>query len=782
MKKSNLLVLVYVLLLASVRLCAGYEVDLDDFALVSKRELQKQQVIARKLARSMKRQEHQQKVAKAVEGNQLKKIQNELKKEREKHRKQQEEEAERLKRIQYEVQKAENERLKGIKKQEKSQLLAMDKQQKSEEQREKRQQKTVKAAESDQLKKIQDELKKERQRDSRQQAAEAAQLKRAQLEAQEAEKKQLVEIKKQEKSQLLAMNMQQKAEEQRERRQQKAAKDAEADQLKKIQYELKKEGHRERNQQELEAAQLRRTQYEAQQAEKKQLGEIKKQEKAQLLVMNMQQRAEERKLGKMQHDAEKAERRESWEIKRSKVRGKRAEHAHQRDQEDPRWAFLYKVPSWDFPAIPFRKSDLASVTVHYQYAGKAYSSSDHTQDISKLVFGEPNIRVQDVLLVSKLLREGKVQPYASGGDTTDFYLYRLANEEFSFDGEMEEWRGSIDVARHLTRELSIGFQIPFASRRHELNLQTKLTPAAKTLLSGNAGNFPTKYNHSFQAFLEDILQDKEISLHPKNTNSGIGDITVFVNWDIPTKHVEKFMFGVKLLMPTARDRDIHKLWDAELGNGGFTELSPYCAFVYAHNKFFNPHFYGQITYAVPAYVDRRVPRVRNYDGSRPVAHLSDRSLVEELPDLEGIAFANRVRTVSTGAAAPAPQTKSFNEVDTTVRRFATQTLRIKLHPGPEINLRIGNMLEKVFVKKMFADFYYNLYAKGKTHSGAKLDTSKWDATVLKRNSYKVAHTLGVNLSYQFDKNVRTELGFKHIFIGRNVPELWEINGAARLDF
>ena len=143
-------------------------------------------------------------------------------------------------------------------------------------------------------------------------------------------------------------------------------------------------------------------------------------------------------------------------------------------------------------------------------------------------------------------------------------------------------------------------------------------------------------------------------------------------------------------------------------------------------------------------------------------------------------MANRVETVDIGV--PLKSLSFSSVVDTTFRRFATETLRIKIHPGPSFNARIGNMFERFISNKGFLDVYYDLYAKGKKHVGAKLDTSKWDATILKQNSYKMEHKLGLNFAYQFDKHVRFELGGKYTFMGRNVAEIWEANTAIRADF
>jgi len=485
---------------------------------------------------------------------------------------------------------------------------------------------------------------------------------------------------------------------------------------------------------------------------------------------------------KLKCDAAKAERDAKKAAHKAERDARKAKFRAERDKDEPKkvtpsptkYAYLYKEPTWPFESLPYKEKDLVSVSAQFQYAKKAYNSSNHSEDITKLNFGQAPITIQNILLVSKLLKNGEVQP-VSATLTPNYYLTYLADEEISFKGEMNEWRASLDMARHLTKNISVGFEIPFVSRYQKTDMQTNLSNANKTHIAAGDGDFPTIYNHSFEAFVKDIMYQKEIYYGPKTTVNGIGDVSAFFNYTIKTKHLESLNVGVKLLFPTSRSRDVHKLWDPELGNGGFTEVSPYFSMLYSNCSYFNPHFFAQGIYGIPSKVDRRVAKIRTFDGEGASTILSD--ITNQ--DLEDIPFSAQVKTISSGVPG---KTIPFNRSDSLIKNFSDQAIRIKMQPGAALNLRVGNIFEKFITKKGFLDIFYDLYARGKDHVSSGLNSDDWDASKVVDNTYQIAHKICLNIQHQFDKRCRFEIGGKYTFAGRNVPMIYEADAAFKLDF
>ena len=504
-------------------------------------------------------------------------------------------------------------------------------------------------------------------------------------------------------------------------------------------------------------------------AEKKR---IKAQEKLEAEKIRAAEKAAGREQRKLRKDREKAEKAIKID-ERERLEKLRKEE----DKRTGRWDFIYKTPAWEFCATPYEQTDLADLRSWLKYENESFSSSGHTQDMSNLPFGESTIRVQDILLTSKLLADGKMRP-VDNSTLADYYLYYLRNEEISFKGEVLEVLASFNFARHMfNKDLSVGFQIPFASRRHELNMRTNLTAANATRIEASGTTFPSEYNQSFNAFIEDILSEKQIgysTTSPKTTENGLSDITVFMNLEIKSKHVERLMVGLNILCPTARDRNIHKLWDPELGNGGFFEVAPYIALLYSHSNWFNPHLFVKATYDLPAKVDRRVPRYRSFDGSDAGGTTLSNITGQDLDD---IVFSDKVETKPNGTTSI-----DWASDDTTIRGFSTQTDRIRLHPGGEFNFRIGNMFDGFIDRRGTLDVFYDLWAKGKDYSGATINTNMWSPSVVTKNSFRVHHKIGLNMSYQFDKHFRSQLGGLYTFAGRNVPMTYQLITDLSMDF
>jgi len=441
--------------------------------------------------------------------------------------------------------------------------------------------------------------------------------------------------------------------------------------------------------------------------------------------------------------------------------GKKRSH-NRKNRQPKEQQPVYKVPSWPLCAEPFDDKDKIEINMRYQNAGNSFSSGGHTQDITKLVFGEPAMYVRDILLVSKLVEQNQVLDYSSGnGLGTGGYLGEAAKQLLCFDGSIDDFQISFGYVRHfMDNDISLGLELPFHIRKHNL----KLTTTSCSLMRYNEA-FQAKYGDCFKEFVKDILCNKNSVLTEGDTEAGIGDISVFVNFELKSRHFERMLLGAKVLFPTAKERNVHKLWDPELGNGGFTELTAFGAILFATNAYFNPHAFVQVVYCLPADATRRISSWKQY--TEPAG-----GAIHELGNL--LAMGELVRTI--------PGTTDFTMLDATFRRFSTETQRVRMRKGAEINLRVGNMFEKFISDRGFFDIFYDIRLKDRDYINTRNLDCSFYPEILKQNTYQVEHRFGANFSYQFDNHVRAMLGGMYSFAGHNVPKTIEFNGALSVEF
>jgi len=160
----------------------------------------------------------------------------------------------------------------------------------------------------------------------------------------------------------------------------------------------------------------------------------------------------------------------------------------------------------------------------------------------------------------------------------------------------------------------------------------------------------------------------------------------------------------------------------------------------------------------------RVPKIVTHDGAdpAPAGHVS------------GIAHGSMVSYVANCA---------FTEYDTQIPHFADNVKSVKIQPGPEAEMRIGNICEKIIFRRDFLDIYYNFRAKWKDDiDGNVLSSSEWALDLLNDNTYQLEHKIGMDYSYQFDSKTRMNIGWNWIFAGRNVPADFEARFVMGVEF
>lgn len=427
--------------------------------------------------------------------------------------------------------------------------------------------------------------------------------------------------------------------------------------------------------------------------------------------------------------------------------------------------YLYKVPMWPRQARFFLKKDQVGLDVRFKFATQAESSSGATQDISNLVFRECPIRVKDILLGSKLIDLGVAEPTTSKYNFLDI----LKDQTLSFDASMNSQEFVFSYVRHFLKgDVALGIEVPLVRKRHDLELTSCLSPRLNEELESQSPGFFTTYPNGLIDFFKDILSKKNICFNEKDTEIGLGDISVFFNYEIPFKMFERCVVGVRGVFPTSRRRDIYKLWDPELGNGGFTELAAFGALLYKQSRWLNPHIFSQLTYAFPSTTFRRVPKIVSKDDIESISNAQ----VKFGEDF--LLYGNGLKYVS---SAP-----DFSQLDTCVRHFADCAYKAKINRGGNFFVRIGNMIERVFTERLFLDLYYDFYAKWKDYIGFRKCDLSYDSSLLTDNTHEIFHRIGTNLSWQPDNSWRFHLGGMYTLAGKNTLRLFEINGAVSLQF
>ncbi len=458
------------------------------------------------------------------------------------------------------------------------------------------------------------------------------------------------------------------------------------------------------------------------------------------------------------HDSKKTAKKKAY-----KKRGEKFEVDFLKDD-----FFIYKLPKWPFYSLVYESRGILQVDLIFDFVTQSYSSSGGIQDLSKLVFGQKDMTISDILLVSKLLYENKVNP-AGGVDLNKLYFYILADQSLVFDASMNKQTVSINYARHFARgDISWGFQIPIVRRENKIRLSSDIDNNKKAKLCGatqgvNSGPDFYKIHDNLEGFLSDILGKKGLEFNKEDIEIGLGDLSTFINFEIDWEKCERLVTGFNFIFPSAKDRDTNKLWDPELGGDGFIQMALFGSILFGNSRAFNPHIFVQVSVEFPKSVKRRVPKLISYDSVTPaIGTPTTKKLIYGEYALYKDAFTD--------------------EPDTQVRRFGDHAKKIKMYPSPDFFIRVGNIFERFLFKQSFLDIFYDFLIKGKDYLKKKSDSEEYYKTVLTQNSSKIAHTLGLNYSHQFDEHFRLNFGGRFTFAGRNVERLFQLNLSLNAEF
>lgn len=444
--------------------------------------------------------------------------------------------------------------------------------------------------------------------------------------------------------------------------------------------------------------------------------------------------------------------------------------------------FIYKTPAWPFYTYPFMQKNIFQTNFDFDFATQSFGQGGEKQDLSVLLLGKNNIKLQDIFLAARLINQDKIfwQPAPQAQPVVYYnplhYYYILANQELDFDASYDKQSLDLNLARHFHQgDITVGLQLPFVRRHNSIKLTSDISaqdlqtlhdatyapaqicPADPLALPGP--DFMERYG-SLESFLKDILDAKGITFNSSDTEIGIGDLSLFLNTEFNWREAERVFAGVNFIMPTAKKIDTTKFWDPELGNGGFYYLEFFGSVLFSENRWFNPHLFVSALFGLPAKVNRRVPEYISYNGVTPADGMPINDLVLSPKQQIYARGANGVFT---------------NEPDSTVRLFADTVQKVKITHRPEFLFRIGNMFERFISRKGFFDIYYDFSFRAKDYISHDIDLERYNVSVLTDNTWFLSNKIGAAYNYQLDDHFRFNLGFQYTFAGVNVEELFKLN-------
>ncbi len=450
--------------------------------------------------------------------------------------------------------------------------------------------------------------------------------------------------------------------------------------------------------------------------------------------------------------------------------------------------FIYKVPELPFYSQPFMQKDIFQVDLSFDWVDNSFYSGGESQDLSNLLFRQNDLTLKDILLVSRMMKENKVvwRVDQAGDPGSEYnkthYFYILADQPMIFDASYNKQRVDLNFAHHFWEgKLAVGFQLPIVRQQNKIRLASDINSADKETLrqayykpteicpnfAGNPTppNFFERYG-TLESFLIDILDKKGISFNKKDSEVGFGDFSLFFNFELEWKEAERVFTGVNFIIPTAKSRDTSKLWDPEVGNGGFYYIEPFVSVLFSENRWFNPHTFLSFTIGLPARVNRRVPKLISYDGIDPASG-------QKATDL--MIYGNEVYVRGNNGIFT-------DELDAKAKRFGDIAQKVNIIPGPKMSFRIGNICERFFSRRAFFDYYYDFGAKWKDYTRGSLNSNEYKQSVITDNSWYFDHKIGGSYVYQIDEHFRFNLGLLYAFAGRNVEELFRLNLGLSVEF
>jgi hypothetical protein len=452
--------------------------------------------------------------------------------------------------------------------------------------------------------------------------------------------------------------------------------------------------------------------------------------------------------------------------------------------KDVKKELWYTQAAWPFEARNFLKNDYLEVDFSASFADKAFFGTDRTT-LSPYIFGKKTVEIQDFLLISRLLINNQILIPGSDTERSIAQAYKVyGKQEIECQPSFNSQIITINYARHwLDGQISTGIQIPIVRKSHHLKFSVPRNDqleAAFFALTTEAKDAFLKENYAgVEMFVTNILKQKDITIRDHNDVIGYGDVTLFFNAHYDFAYCQESNVGLKLTLPLAKTRKLNTIWAPDLGNGGFAALTGFCAFQW-HGKhaLLNPHIHSELTYYMMGSVDRRVPRIKDYQKVHPGPIDAPRYDSES-----GSANKGFMDTyILYGRHVAFDGTKAFTESDSIVKELADKTTRIYMRPGVEWRTRIGNLFNNIIVKNLSCNIFYDVMIKASDSIGFYAAADSWDRDMLTKNTNQHAHRIGSTIHYQFDDMYRLNAGFEHLFAGKNIMQMTDFFVSFNVEF
>ncbi len=442
----------------------------------------------------------------------------------------------------------------------------------------------------------------------------------------------------------------------------------------------------------------------------------------------------------------------------------------------------YSQAAWPFEARNFLKNDYFEVDFSASFADKAFFGTDRTT-LTPYIFGKKTVEIQDFLLISRLLINKQVIDPTLVSIAQAYKLY--GKQEIECQPSFNSQTITINYARHwLDGQLSTGIQIPIVRKSHHLKFSVprndQLEAAFFALDENDARTAFLKENYAgVEMFVTNILKQKDIAVRDHNDVIGYGDVTLFLNAHYDFAYCQESNLGLKLMLPLAKTRKLNTIWAPDLGNGGFAALTGFCAFQW-HGKhaLLNPHIHSELTYYMMGSIDRRVPRIKDYQKVSP-------GPIDAPRYNSASATANKGPMdtyILYGRHAEFDGTKAFTESDSIVKELADKTTRVYMRPGVEWRTRVGNLFNNIIVKNLSCNIFYDVMIKASDSIGFYAAADSWDRDLLTQNTNQHAHRIGSTIHYQFDDMYRLNAGFEHLFAGKNIMQTTDFFVSFNVEF
>jgi len=431
------------------------------------------------------------------------------------------------------------------------------------------------------------------------------------------------------------------------------------------------------------------------------------------------------------------------------------------DYQNGRYADLYKSPAWPTQCTFSDDKAVIDLSLTYNHATDAYNNDGKRTDVSRLEFGYDPIRLEDISLAYKLAKEGKVDLLAASTVLDVITGLDRKNLLMAVNGKVDSYNTSLTLARYIwNNNVLVGVDAPLLYKKHDLKVRIQDNDSYQ--VGGTDHGEILVYGTAVVNALLESKGFKEIG----GSETGIGDVSVFVNIHTGARTFERVMAGFKATFDTGKNADPNKLWGPALGSG-HTQFSAYTSMLVDYNRAFNPHCFIEATYGMPSHKNLRVPvRVKKEAdkvmvvGEKTFATTDSTVLTENIISLGGIVKDKNGQT--------------FNEFDTKIKGFADQVHSVKIVPGMNVKVRVGNMVEKFIFRRGFLDVYYDLNVKFKD-AGRGLNVQDYDLSHFGDRTNSFAHKVGAEFSYQFDASSRFKAGAGYTFEGHNAPKNFELS-------